>query len=126
LKDNKKVKEVLMQAVQLGHPRAEIYCRFGDWHLGNDEVDEAIGWFELAIGLEKLDQLWGYCEDAYWTWYPHARLCICYAQKEEYQKAYEHNEKARQTGPHNEKMLEYKTWLEQQPNGQAEGDTDDA
>jgi glycosyltransferase involved in cell wall biosynthesis len=126
LKDNKKVKEVLMQAVQLGHPRAEIYCRLGDWHLKNDEVDEAIGWFELAIGLEKPDPLWGYCEDAYWTWYPHTQLCICYAQKQEYQKAYEHNEKARQTGSHNEKMLEYKTWLEQQLNGQVEGDTDDA
>jgi predicted ATPase len=70
--------------------------------------------------------LWGYCEDAYWTWYPHTQLCICYAQKQEYQKAYEHNEKARQTGSHNEKMLEYKTWLEQQLNGQVEGDTDDA
>jgi hypothetical protein len=35
-------------------------------------VDEAIGWFELAVGLEKPDQLWGFSEEPYWIWYPHA------------------------------------------------------
>lgn len=119
LEESEKEKEVLMQAVQFGHPRAEIYCRLGDWHLENVEVDEAIRWFELAVGLEKPDQMWAYGEEAYWTWYPHAQLCVCFIQKGEYQKAYEQNEKARQMISDDED----KGWLEQILNELQEGDT---
>lgn len=55
---------------------------------------------------------WSFNYPAYYTWYPHLHLCVCYYKLGDYEKAYEHNEEARKYRPqdphiqHNKKLLE--------------------
>lgn len=50
---------------------------------------------------------------AYYTWYPHLQLCVCYYNLKEYEKSYYHNEQARKYRPEDKRMQDNKKILEE-------------
>lgn len=97
-------------------PRPETCSRIGyNFHVKKD-WKPAIFWYELATKLENDPNRWSFSYPAYATWYPHLQLCVCYYEIQDYQKSYEHNEKAREYRPEDERILRNKKLLEEKLN----------
>jgi glycosyltransferase involved in cell wall biosynthesis len=109
---------VAMRSFDYDSPRAELCGRLGSLFLRQKKYDQAQFWFKEAIQHKKPKEHWGFIQEAYWTWFPHLQLCICYYHLGEFKKAYEHNEVARSYRPtdqhvlHNKKLLEEKHKVE--------------
>lgn len=93
-------------------PRAETCSRIGFHFQQKRDFDAAIYWYELAIKTEHDPNRWSFTYPAYATWYPHLQLCVCYYNKNDLQKSYEHNEKAREYRPQDDRILFNKALLE--------------
>ncbi|UNC92304.1 glycosyltransferase [Candidatus Contubernalis alkaliaceticus] len=102
----------LFQSFQYSSPRAEACSRIGYNFHRQKNYKTAIFWYELAIQQEPDPERWSFIYPAYYTWYPHLQLCVCYYNLGDYQKAYYHNEQARKyrlednSVQHNKKLLE--------------------
>jgi glycosyltransferase involved in cell wall biosynthesis len=109
---------VAMKSFDYDPPRAELCCRLGSLFLKQQKYDQARFWFKQAIELKKPEDHLGFIQEAYWSWFPHLQLCICYYHLGEFEKSYEHNEQARKHRPsdvhvlHNKKLLEEKHKIE--------------
>lgn len=82
-------------------PRAEICCDLGHSFLGEDRLQQAIYWYDLATKAEVPENDWGFRENQAWTWMPHIQLCVCYYRLGEMERAEEQNNKAKFYCPHN-------------------------
>lgn len=89
----------LFQSFLFSPPRAEACSRIGyNFHRKRDYKTAAF-WYELAANQVPDPDRWSFIYTAYYTWYPHLQLCVCYYNLGDYQKAYEHNEEAAKYRP---------------------------
>lgn len=93
-------------------PRPEICSRIGYHFQQLRQFQPAVFWYTLATELEHDPNRWSFTYPAYSTWYPHLQLCVCYYNVHDFAKAYEHNEKAREYRPDDERILFNKQLLE--------------
>lgn len=96
-----KTKELasLFQSFNYSPPRGEACSRIGyNFHTRRD-YKTAIFWYELATKLYPDPDRWSFVYMAYYTWYPHLQLCVCYYRIGDFQKAHEHNEEAAKYRP---------------------------
>ncbi|AVQ98799.1 glycosyl transferase [Oceanobacillus iheyensis] len=93
-------------------PRPESCSRIGYHYQKKREYNQAVYWYKTAIELEDDPNRWSFTYPVYATWYPHLQLCVCYYNLQQFDKAYEHNEKARNYRPDDEKILFNKELLE--------------
>lgn len=94
-------------------PRPEICSRIGYHFQRKNDFQTAIYWYELATQLKTDPNQWSFSYPAYSTWYPHLQLCVCYYNIGNLQKAYEHNEKAREFRPEDKRIIYNKSLLEE-------------
>ncbi|UTR15323.1 glycosyltransferase [Salipaludibacillus sp. LMS25] len=93
-------------------PRPEACSRIG-YHFQTKRLyDHAIYWYEQALNLKPDTNQWSFSYPAYSTWYPHLQLCVCYDRIGKKEKAYDHNEKAREYRPQDRAVLHNKTYFE--------------
>lgn len=101
-----------LQSFHYDTPRAELCCRLGNYFKQNNQFQQAIFWYNLATTLQPpADRSYFYSE-SHWTWFPHLELCVCYYYTGQYEKSYEHNERARSFNPHESSILANKKLLE--------------
>ncbi|WP_017472986.1 glycosyltransferase [Amphibacillus jilinensis] len=93
-------------------PRPEICSRLGFHFQSQHAYQQAVFWYELATQLETDPNKWSFTYPAYSTWYPHLQLCVCYYKLGNFEKAFEHNERARVYRPEDERILYNKQLLE--------------
>jgi tetratricopeptide (TPR) repeat protein len=109
--------EALLMSFRFGKPKPEALSRIGYHFYRKKDYRTAIYWYKAATMHEPDSNQWSFSYPAYYTWYPHLHLCVCYYHLGDYQKAYEHNEEARKYRPqdshvlHNKKLLESKLGL---------------
>ncbi|SCY57355.1 glycosyltransferase [Alkaliphilus peptidifermentans] len=102
----------LFQSFQLSSPRAEACSRIGYNFQKQRDYKTAAFWYELSIQQVPDPDRWSFIYLAYYTWYPHLQLCVCYYNLKEYQKSYDHNELARKYRPEDKNILQNKILLE--------------
>ncbi len=101
----------ILRSLLFDRPRAQQCCRLGYYFLEKGQYKAASYWYETAIASRN-EYSWGIANHACSTWLPHLQLCVCYDRLGEYERAYEHNEKAREYRPDDEKILHNKKYLE--------------
>lgn len=90
----------LLRTIVYDKPRAEMCCKLGEIHMGLQEYDKAIFWYELVYTLDSPPALRGLGHDeAAWTWLPHLQLCVCYDRIGNFKKFSEHHKKAKKLIP---------------------------
>jgi glycosyltransferase involved in cell wall biosynthesis len=104
--------EWVLKTFQYDRPRPEAACRLGYYFLEKQQIDQAIYWYEYALQYPSPSDRMAITNHAFSTWLPHLQLCVCYDHIGEFEKAYEHNEKARNYQPNNPHVLHNKTYLE--------------
>lgn len=105
--------EALIHSLQFAKtPRPEICSRLGFHFQRQRDFKSAVFWYELATTLNTDPNKWSFTYPAYATWYPHLQLCVCYYNLQQFEKAYEHNEKARIYRPKDSRILFNKELLE--------------
>ncbi len=95
----------LFQSFNYTAPRGEACSRIGYNFQKRREYKTAIFWYDLATRLEPDPDRWSFIYTAYYTWYPHLQLCVCYYNLGDYQKAYEHNEEAAKYRPQDSSVV---------------------
>ncbi|MEI3613811.1 glycosyltransferase [Pseudogracilibacillus sp. SO30301A] len=93
-------------------PRAEACSRIGFHFQQKQNYKDAIFWYKLATQIKFDPSRWSFTYPAYSTWYPHLQLCVCYYNVLDYKSSYEHNEKALEYRPTDERMLYNKKLLQ--------------
>jgi glycosyltransferase involved in cell wall biosynthesis len=104
--------QALCRSFQYGKPRAEVLSRLGYYFYRKRDYRTAIFWYDLATHTPADPQQWSFSYPAYWTWYPHLHMCVCYDRLGDHEKAYYHNEQARKYRPNDPHILHNKQWLE--------------
>lgn len=89
-------------------PRAETCSRIGYNFQRRREYKAAIYWYELATTLVPDSNKWSFTYPAYYTWYPHLQMCVCYYNLGDFEKSYHHNEEARKYRPEDKSVLHNK------------------
>lgn len=112
LGDQENELKALYKSFEFGKPRAEAVSRIGYCYYRKKDYRTAIFWYDLATKLVPDSSQWSFNFPAYYTWYPHLHLCVCYYNLGEFQKAYEHNEEARKYRPQDKSVLHNKQLLE--------------
>ncbi|GIO37256.1 beta 1,4 glucosyltransferase [Paenibacillus antibioticophila] len=104
----------LCRSFDYSKPRAEVASRLGYYFYRKNDYHTAIFWYDLATKLPADTDQWSFSFPAYWTWYPHLHMSVCYYRLGLYKESYLHNEEARKYRPddksivHNKKLLEEK------------------
>ncbi|MDQ0227979.1 glycosyltransferase [Metabacillus niabensis] len=97
-------------------PRAETCSRLGYYFQRKQDFHSAIYWYNLATELIPPEDKWSFSYPAYYTWYPHLQMCVCYYRLGDFKKSYEHNEKALSYRPKDERIIQNKILLEKKLN----------
>ncbi|WP_270574045.1 glycosyltransferase [Bacillus glycinifermentans] len=93
-------------------PRAETCSRIGYNFQRRREYQAAIYWYDQATKQVPDSNKWSFSYPAYYTWYPHLQMCVCYYNLGDFEKSYEHNEEARKYRPEDKSVLHNKQLLE--------------
>ncbi len=113
LGDTVKELESLFRSFQFSKlPRPETCSRIGFNFQRQQDYKTAVYWYDLATKLETDPNKWSFTYPAYATWYPHLQMCVCYYNLQDFEKSYEHNEKAREYRPKDKKIIFNKELLE--------------
>lgn len=102
----------LFESFRFAAPRAEACGRIGYNFQKRREYKTAIFWYDLASRQEPDPDRWSFIYMAYYTWYPHLQMCVCHYNLGDYQKAFEHNEKASEYRPDDPCVLNNKRLFE--------------
>lgn len=102
----------LFESFQFAAPRAEACSRIGYNLQRRKNYKAAIFWYELAIKQVPEPDRWSFSYPAYYTWYPHLQLCVCYYNLGDFKKACEHNEEAAKYRPEDKSVLHNKQLFE--------------
>lgn len=117
--DNEELKSLLEAIAFANTPRPEIASRIGYYFQRKKEYKHAIYWYTLATKDEGDPDRWSFTYPAYATWYPHLQLCVCYYRIGDVDQAYEHNERARQFRPDDERIVNNEKFLAAKRTGSA-------
>jgi GT2 family glycosyltransferase/predicted SAM-dependent methyltransferase len=119
LKDEKRAIETCLKGIHKDPRWAEFYVLIGEIHYqrgmrgvqgASNEWQVAAQWFEIASKMEQ-PATWGTVQPENYTWLPHDRLCKCYAEMGQIQRAYDHNEKALTWRPAEARFLGNREYL---------------
>lgn len=89
---------------EYGKPRAEECCFIGFTFMKEKRLDEAIFWYQQATKL-KVPRLCSFQIDKEaWTWKPYLQLCMCYYEKGDMDRAFQHHEEARKLNPYDNRI----------------------
>ncbi len=102
----------LLRSFRYTAPRAEACCRIGQVFQRRRDYRTAIFWYEEAASQKPEPERWSFTYKAYYTWYPHLQLCVCYYNLGEYHKAFEHNEEAGKYRPEDKSVLHNRALLQ--------------
>ncbi|MEL7564890.1 MAG: glycosyltransferase family 2 protein [Dehalobacterium sp.] len=102
----------LFESFKYTAPRAEACSRIGYNFQRKREYKTAIFWYELAISQVPDSERWSFVYPAYYTWYPHLQLCVCYYNLGDYQEARRHNDEAAKCRPKDKSVLHNKRLFE--------------
>lgn len=105
--------DALLRSMRYGEPKPEALSRMGYHFYRKRQYKTAVYWYVAATRHEPDPDQWSFSYPAYYTWYPHLQLCNCYYYLGQYDKSYEHNEKAREYVPQNQHVLYNKKLLEE-------------
>ncbi|AJE11477.1 tetratricopeptide repeat-containing glycosyltransferase family 2 protein [Clostridium botulinum] len=111
IKDSFNAKKYCYYSFNYDKPRAEFCCRLGHYFLDENNLPNAIFWYELATNLERPKNSWGFFSDDCWTWLPHVQLCVCYYKQGNKELSYKHNETALSYSPNNKTLLNNKEFF---------------
>lgn len=92
-------------------PRPEACCRIGYFFMEQQAYEKAIYWYRLALNYEATTSM-ALQNTSFSTWLPHLQLCVLYDHLQQYEKAYFHNECARNYRPTHKHILSNKIYLE--------------
>ena len=112
LNDPKNELTSLFRTFEYTPPRAETLCRIGYHFQRKQAFQQAIFWYELATQSQVDPNQWSFTYPAYYTWYPHLQLCVCYYRIGNFEKSFQHNEQARKYRPEDPSVLQNKQLLE--------------
>nr|WP_318010821.1 glycosyltransferase [Bacillus sp. RAR_GA_16] len=93
-------------------PRPEFCCKVANYFFEKKNYHPAIFWYKIALETPALENYLGAQNLVYSNWIPQIQLCVCFDALGDYQKAYEHNEKAGKIRPGDPKYLLNKEYLE--------------
>lgn len=110
------LKSLFQSFVYSKTPRPEACSRIGYNFQRKREYKNAIYWYSIAAQSEADTNQWSFTYPAYYTWYPHLQMCVCYYNLGDFQNSYEHNEKAYSYRPNDERILHNKKLLEDKLN----------
>lgn len=96
--------EICLKGIQLDPRWAEFFVMIGQIYYDQKDWPKATFWFEVASRCKPPDSL-GFVNLENYTWIPQDKLCICYWETGERQKAYEANEKALSYQPMHVRLL---------------------
>ncbi|WP_420833106.1 glycosyltransferase [Shimazuella soli] len=105
--------QAILRTFHFDRPRAEACCRLGALFLEQNQLDQAVFWYELATKLEKPYQIMGSLDHASWSWLPHLQLCLCYDKLGNKEKAIYHNDQAYSLNPNHPSILHNKKYFMQ-------------
>ncbi|UAL50194.1 MULTISPECIES: glycosyltransferase [Metabacillus] len=109
---NNELKSLFQSFVFSKTPRAETCSRIGYNFQRKKEFQSAIYWYTLATQLVPDENRWSFSYPAYYTWYPHLQMCVCYDRLGETEKAFYHNEEAGKYRPDDPSILSNKAYFE--------------
>ncbi|WP_245583579.1 glycosyltransferase [Paenibacillus assamensis] len=101
----------LFRSFEFDKPHSDICCQIGEWMLNNKRHQQAIYWFEQATQLAIPSDQLTMTQSSTWTWIPHLKLCVCYDQIGQPEKACYHNELALSYLPDHPSMLYNQTYF---------------
>lgn len=102
----------LFESFKYSTPRAEVCCRIGDNFKQKRNFKTAIFWYKMAYQQEPEPERWSFIYMAYYTWYPHLQLCVCYYNLGEIEISYNHNEEAAKFRPKDKSIIHNRELLE--------------
>jgi len=83
---NEKVLMWLFKTFEYNTPRKKACCLIGDYFLNNKKYENAIYWYNQAIGLPVYNGV-GFNEPDYNYFIPYINLCVCYYRLGDYKKS---------------------------------------
>lgn len=104
LGDAEKEIDALLKSLVYDVPRPEVSCRMGDLYKEQKLYEKAIIWYHLATNVST-ENIMGFRQESYSTWYPYLQLCVCYWNIGEKELAVEYNNKAKAYRPHDPAVL---------------------
>ncbi len=111
LKETRNMVDSIFRSFHYDRPRPEFCCRLGYHFLQQADYKLAIYWYKQALSVDRNEENWGFENLACSTWLPNLQLCVCYDRIGEYETANEHNEKAAQFRPTDERILANRDYL---------------
>lgn len=96
----KKEKEITLQSFLIDIPQPVFCCRMGEFFIQNQQYEQAIFWYKLALTIELPTRYeWSVSQKIYQTWLPHKQLGMCYFFLEKYEQSYTHNQEVLRYNP---------------------------
>lgn len=92
-KEMEKAIDACIRGIRLDPRWSEYYCVIGQIYYDRGDWSRAAQWFEIARRM-PVPPTWGTVMMESYTWMPPDRLTKCYAEMNEWSKAYEANETA--------------------------------
>lgn len=117
-KDEENRLKALLRSFNYDTPRAEICSQIGYYFADRKDYPKAIFWFELAAGLKKPEQSWGFFLNEYWGFIPNLQLCVCNIRLGRIDEAAKYNEKAAKYKPNHPAVLQNRKFIESIKAGQ--------
>lgn len=105
LGNDQKMLQSLFRSFCYDTPRAEICCKLGKHFLENENIEQAIYWYQQATQCKKKDRNGGFTYDDCYGFIPNIQLCVCYDRIGEHETAQIYNEKAAKFKPDNPAVL---------------------
>lgn len=112
MNDQKNMIAATLRSLTYDLPRPEACCRIGYFFMEQQDNLKAIFWYNKALEYTSTSSI-SLQNTSFSTWLPHLQLCVLHDRLQQYDKAYFHNESARQYRPENEHVLHNKVYLAQ-------------
>ena len=96
---------VLFYSFVFSNPRGEILCQIGEIFIKQQKYDQAIFWFNLALGSSQNLKSGAFVSSLYYDFIPALELCVCYYNKGDMEKAKMYHEMAKSLKPNDESVI---------------------
>lgn len=88
----------LFQSFLYANPRAETCCKIGHYFLGNDNLHQAVYWYDLALHPNTHEE-GGFFNKDFTDYIPTIQLCVLFDKMGLHEKAYEYHLKTKAMKP---------------------------
>ncbi len=78
LKRNSEALAALLGSLKYDRPRAELCCDIGKHYLDQEQPQNAVPWFELALTIQRNDASGAFILPDCYDYIPFIQLCVCY------------------------------------------------